>query len=162
MTLAETVRRKIAEWRPPAEGRLALAVPDEGAGWSASVTADRSDEVGCLVWEVALRSSAGPVAADGAGLGAWANQAAQRVTGLLEALKVVEVDPARNEALLRSDIPAWQGDDVSYYEVVLHGLGRVTAQRFRGSRQPGQRREQVLFSLTHDALAKLVGDLVLE
>ena len=72
----------------------------------------------------------------------------------------MEVDPTRNEALLRSDAPAWQGEDVAYYEAILNGTGRATLQRFRGSRQAGKRREQTAFSLTHDALAKLVGDLV--
>jgi len=162
MTLTETVRRRTAEWRPAGEGRHVFAIPDEGAGWSVAVTADRCDQVGCLIWEVALHSSTPERAPDGKMLTDWAHRAADRVTGLLEGLKVVEIDPTRNEALLRSDVPAWQGDDVAYYEIILSGAGRATVQRFRGSRQPGQRREQTLFSLTHDALAKLVGDLARE
>jgi hypothetical protein len=161
MTLVETVRRKIAEQPPSSEGRRVIAIPDEGSGWSVAVTGDRWDEVGCHVWELALRSGR-PLTADSSMLATWAQQAAERVTGLLESLKVVEVDPARNEALLRSDVPAWQQDNVAYYEVLLSGLGRATLQRFRGSRQPGQRRQQIVFSLTHEALAKVAGDLVCE
>ena len=112
------------------------------------------------MWEVTLRSTVASAAADGNALAAWAHRTAERVTGLLESLKVVEVDPIRNEALLRSDLPSWQGDDVAYYEVILNGAGRASVQRFRGSRQPGPRRDQILFSLTREALAKLAGDLV--
>jgi hypothetical protein len=162
MTLTETVRRKIAEWRPAGEGRHVFAIPDEGSGWSVAITADRCDDIGCRLWEITLQSSTSAASDAGAALAGWAHRAADRVTGLLEGLKVVEVDPTRNEALLRSDFPAWQGEDVAYYEAILNGVGRATVQRFRGSRQPGQRREQTAFSLTHDALAKLVGDLVRE
>jgi hypothetical protein len=161
MTLIETVQRKIADWRPAGEGRHVFAIPDEGSGWSVAITADSCDDIGCRLWEVTLQSSTA-ASSDAKALGVWAHRAADRVTGLLEALKVVEVDPTRNEALLRSDAPDWQGDDVAYYEAILNGTGRATLQRFRGSRQPGQRREQTAFSLTHDALAKLVGDLVRE
>jgi hypothetical protein len=161
MTLTETVRRKIAEWRPAGEGRHVFAIPDEGSGWSVVITADRCDDVGCHLWEITLQSSTS-AASNAEALAGWARRAADRVTGLLEGLKVVEVDPTRNEALLRSDVPVWQGEEVAYYEAILSGAGRATVQRVRGSRQPGQRREQTAFSLTHDALAKLVGDLVRE
>jgi hypothetical protein len=161
MTLTETVRRKIAEWRPAGEGRHVFAIPDEGTGWTVAITADCCDDVGCRLWEISLQSGTS-AASDAEALAGWARRAAERVTGLLEGLMVVEVDPTRNEALLRSDAPAWQGENVTYYEAILNGAGRATVQRFRGSRQPGQRREQTAFSLTHDALAKLVGDLVRE
>ena len=52
MTLENTLLENLAEWRPPA-GRRTLTVPDEAAAWSVSVTADRSDVLGCLVWELA-------------------------------------------------------------------------------------------------------------
>jgi hypothetical protein len=161
MTLIETVQRKIADWRPAGEGRHVFAIPDEGSGWCVAITADCCDDIGCRLWELTVQSSIS-LASDAKALADWAHGTAGRVTGLLEGLKVVEVDATRNEALLRSDVPAWQGDEVAYYEAILKGAGRATLQRFRGSRQPGQRREQTAFSLTHDALAKLVGDLVRE
>src|SRR2546423_14828944 len=108
MTLAETLQRKLADWRP-GEGRQLLAVPDEGAGWSLTLTADRTDSLGCLAWEFRLERTTRP-AVGVAALQSWAEQVARRVTGLLEPLQVVEVDAQRPEALLRSQEPTASGD----------------------------------------------------
>jgi hypothetical protein len=154
MTLENTVLEKLAEWHPPA-GRHTLTVPDQGAGWSVAVTADRSDVLGCLVWELAVRRT-GPAAADQT-LRGWAERTVARVVGLLEPLKVHEIDPERNEALLRSAAPLERGANLFYYEALLHGASAATVRRYRASH--GGRREQVAFALTHEALAKFVADL---
>jgi len=134
-------------------------IPDAGTGWTVSVTADRSDELGCLVWESVAQRSAGRKDEP---LQAWANRTADRVTGLLEPLAVVEVDVQRDEAVLRSDVPARRGDDLFYYEVVLKGAGEAAVRRYHSSHQPATRREQIPFALTHESLAKLQGDLTAE
>jgi hypothetical protein len=157
MTLAETVRRKLADWRP-GQGRQLLAVPDEGTGWSLTLTADRTDSLGCLAWEFRLERTPRS-AASVAALQGWAEQVAHRVTGLLEPLKVVEVDAQRHEALLRSQEPTASGDTLSYYEVLLRGTEVALVRRYRASRLTETRREQVAFALTHDALVKLAIDL---
>lgn len=154
MTINETVRQKVADWRP-GEGRSTLTIPDDGSGWSVAVTADRREELGCLLWDVSLSSAERPDAT----LGDWADQIAGRVSGLLEALKVIEVDGMRNEAILRSDKPAVQGEQVAYYEALLTGTTRGTFRRYQASHQGTERREQIPFALTHEVLAKLVGDL---
>jgi hypothetical protein len=83
---------------------------------------------------------------------------ALRATGLLEPLRVIEVDAGRNEAVLRSTAPARKGERVAYYEVRLYGLDRAVVHRFTAERtQSG--REQVAFALTHEVLAKLAGDI---
>src|SRR6266540_2468632 len=102
MTLENTLLEKLSEWRPP-QGRQTLNVPGGGA-WAVALTADRSDVLGCLVWELALQRTA--PAPSGATLQGWAERIADRVTGLLEPLKVHEVDAERNQALLRSDGPS--------------------------------------------------------
>lgn len=155
MTLDEKVLQRVAEWRPPA-GRQTLHLPDAGSGWSLALTADRNDELGSLAWELTLRRSA-PQA--GLTLADWAHRVAGRVTGLLEPLKVVEIDPQRQEALVRSTGPTQRGDRLFYYEVLLKGTREAEVRRFRASSQPGERREQVAFALTHEALAKLVADV---
>ena len=157
MTLNETLLARLAEWRP-GRGRQTLNVPDEGAGWAASVTADRADELGCLVWEMTLRRSAPLPGGDAAALRAWGDRAAGRARGLLETLKVVEVDAERDEAILRSDTPAAKGEDRFYYEVHLKGTGVAAVRRYRGTLAVGKR-EQVAFALTHEALARLAADL---
>src|SRR5262245_42393566 len=118
MTLENTVLEKLAEWHPPA-GRHTLTVPDKGSGWSVAVTADRSDVLGCLRGELAGRRTAGAPA--GESLRGWAERVAARVIGLLEPLKVHEIDAERNEALLRSATPLQRGEGLFYYEVLLHG-----------------------------------------
>ena len=161
MNLAETVLQKVANWRPTGDKRHALLIPDGGSGWAVELQADRCDELGCRVWEVTLRrtrkTEIQPVA-----LQDWADHAAKRVTSLLEGLRVVEVDPGRNEALLRSSIPTHREEMVSYFEVLLRGTKSATLRRFRAYQEPGHRREQISFPITHEALAKVVTDLTQE
>jgi hypothetical protein len=153
MTLNEILLQKLADWRPTARQTLTVAE----AGWNVAVSADRCDELGCLVWEVTFTRTAPNEAATP--LRPWADRVAERATGLLENLQLLEVDPLRNQAQLRSDEPAQRGPDVFYYEVLLNGNGDASVRRFRAGRQGGQRREQVAFALTHEALAKLVADV---
>ena len=152
MSLENTLLEKLADWRP--DGRQPLVVP--GEPWAVCLTADRSDQVGCLMWELTLRRC--PPAAS-ATLQAWAERVAGRVTGLLEPLKLLEVDTLRDEALLRSEEPARRGERVFYYELLLKGRGEALLRRYHGAHHGQARREQVAFALTHEALAKLVADL---
>jgi hypothetical protein len=158
MTLNAILLEKLANWRPG--GRETLHVAGEGAPWSADVTADCVDLVGGRLWELTLRRAG--LACDAAALKERAGRVADRVTGLLEPLKLVEVDEPRCTALVRSDDPDQRGDDLFYYEALFHGDGTIDFRRYQGSHQPGSRRRQVAFTLTHDALAKLVADLTAE
>ena len=54
MRLAETVRQKLAE-NFPHSGRHDLAIACDKAGWALNLTLERRDELGCLIWELALR-----------------------------------------------------------------------------------------------------------
>lgn len=161
MTLNEAVRAKVAEWQLPGAGRQTLLIPDESCGWAVKITADRNDEVGCLLWEVEARrgADAGPGCVEA--LRGWAAQSAERVTGLLETLKVVEVDVQRREALLRSDEPVQRNGALCYYEVLLKDNHEAVLRRYRAW-HGDKRREQVLFPLTHEALAKVVAGLIAE
>jgi hypothetical protein len=161
MTASEVLLQNLSEWKP-GEGRQTLVAPDLGNGWAALLTADRADQLGCLVWELTLRRADPPAEGDAESLAAWAGRAAERVTGLLEPLKVVEVDAPRLQAMLRSEAPAQRGDNRFYYEVLLKGAAEANVRRYHGSRQPSQRREQVAFALTYEAIAKLAGDLTAE
>ena len=156
MTLAEILLGKLANWQSPEEGRCTLTAGEEGTGWSAAVTTDRREALSCLVWEMAVRCSQDQGAT---ALQAWAERIARRVTGLLEPLKVVEVDVTRNEAILRSTEPHCRAGDVFYYEVFLHGTCAATLRRYHAQTQRRTRRLQVPFPLTHEALSKLACDL---
>jgi hypothetical protein len=155
MTLDETLLSKLNKWKPAGDGRQMLAIPDEGSGWSATVSADRCDDLSVAAWELTLRRTAGAVP----DLRAWADCVATRVTGLLEPLRVVEVDPARSEAQLRSHKPTQRGDQRAYYEVMLTGGGDATLRRYQVAEGTGLHREQVAFALTHEALAKAAADI---
>jgi hypothetical protein len=63
---------------------------------------------------------------------------------------------------LRSDAPANKADAVSYYEVRYQGRNRVTLARFQATKRSPAQRKAVPFALTHEALAKVVDDLVRE
>jgi hypothetical protein len=81
------------------------------------------------------------------------------VTGLLEPLRLLEVDAGHGVALLRSGTPSQWGDGLFYYEVLLQNDGTTTVRRYQAPTQDEPRRQQTEFSLTHEALAKLVRDL---
>jgi len=156
MTLTESLLPKLSEWRPAGDGRHSLAVAIPEAEWTANLTADKADSLSCLVWELTL-SRTGDVP-EGLTLKTWAEGVAKRATGLLEPLRVLEVDAVRGEGLLRSDSPAKKGERLAYYEVRLFGTDRAVVRRFTGSRTESGR-EQVAFALTHEVLAKLAGDI---
>ncbi len=155
MSLDGLLLEKIARWRP--DGRQTLDVSDPESGWSVGVTADAVDVVGCRLWEVALRHSGSAVPSGG--LKTRAENVAGRVTGLLEPLRVVEVDEDRGEALLRSTTPDRRGDVLHYSEVLLQAGGAASVRRFEAPHGKERRRLQVAYSLTHEALAKIVADL---
>jgi hypothetical protein len=152
MTLENTLLERLSEWQPR-PGRQELSVTDPAIGWSVTLTADRSDVLGCLLWEVALQRAT--AVADLAG---WAGRVSERASGLMEPLKVVEVDGERQQAQLRSEEPLQRADKRFYYEVVLGAGGSAVLRRFQAATNH-TRREQVTFALTHEALAKLVGDV---
>jgi hypothetical protein len=155
MTLNEAVLQRLAEWHPPAGERHSLQINDEASGWSVTLTADRNDEVACRLWEIALRRDE-PLPLE---LAAFAGQIAERTTGLLEPLRVVEVDVQRGEAILRTAEPRKQQDAVRYYEIVVMGTSALALRRFRGFVDEPKKREQLAFALTHEAVAAVISNL---
>ena len=153
MSQNEMLREKLANWRPD-NVRQTLDVAD--SDWSIAVTADCVDVVGCRLWEVTLRRTSEAPPAD---LKSRAEQICARVTGLLEPLCLVEVDAPRHVALLRSEQPGQLDNERFYYEVLLEGEGGRVVRRYQTPHVGEPRRQQVAFTLTHEALAKLVRDL---
>src|SRR4051812_8551853 len=132
MSLAETLLSKLADWQPAGEGRHAVSIEAPDHGWTVGLTADRADTVGCRLTKIdATRSQ--PIADDDAALDAHARKAASRATGLLEPLRMVEIDRGRHVALLRSDAPSVKDEAVQYYEVQFTGRNRVTVERFKAN-----------------------------
>jgi hypothetical protein len=156
MTLAEMLLPKLSDWRPAGNGRHSWSESFADAGWSVRVTADKADSQSCQVWELSLdRTGDAP---EGLTLKAWAAAVASRVGGLMEDLKVLEIDETRGEAVLRSESPAKKGEAVAYYEVKLSGVSSAVVRRFQAVRGAGGR-AQVAFALTHEVIARLAGDV---
>jgi hypothetical protein len=153
MTLNDTLLQKLAEWRFDND-RHTLNVVHPETGWNAEVIADCSDRIGCQLWELKLTR---PEAAPSAEVKTRAERLVSRATGLIEPLRLIEVDAGCETALLRSAAPQKRGDDLSYYEVLLQNSG-AGLRRYQSSTQGGTR-QQLAFPLPHEALAKLAADL---
>jgi hypothetical protein len=156
MTLDELLQRKLAEWRPDSAGQT-LHIDHPASGWKAAVSAERVETLGCRLREVVLTRSA-PLAAVGT-LADQASRIADRVTGLLEPLRLVEVDVEHGLAQLRSDSPARRGESVQYYEVLRHADGTTRLGRFEAQPGTADKRNPIPFTLTHEALAQVVAGL---
>jgi hypothetical protein len=150
MTLANTLLRKLADWRPDTP-KSTLTVE---AGWTAELSAEQNDALACKVWELTLRKNA-PVD----DLETWANQMSQRASALVGPLKLLELDGASGTAQLRSESPATRDDAVFYYELLLQKSGTALVRRFRASSDRLQKREQVGFVQAHESLARFVEDV---
>ena len=148
MTLEKTLRQQLNKAEP---GGFHVSVGD----WTVSVFAEKSDSLSCALNELTL-DRATPIQEE---LDTWANRVAKATTGLLETLRVVEVDAALGKALLRSDAPKMQNGKSLYYELMLERTNRSRATLHRYAGQVGEKREAVTFVLTHDALVKLVTDI---
>ena len=151
MTLENTLRHQLNN---PESGGFHVSHGD----WNVTLSADKSDSLSCALRELTLERNA-PIQEE---LIAWATRVAQRVTGLIEPLKVVEVDQLLGKALLRSAAPTVKDGKSFYYELLLERRSRTVANlhRYVGDRTGGEKREAVAFVLTHDAIVKLVADVV--
>lgn len=157
MTLEETVHQKVSSWRPNSEGKHSLAIKDETSSWRVRLTADRQDDLSCSLWELSLERP-GAKAGNIQSLRDWAESIVKRTSGHFEPLQLIEVDAERREALLRSKTPTCRQDESFYFEVILKGDREAQLRRYRAA-IPGDRREQVAFTLTHEAIAKLAGEM---
>jgi hypothetical protein len=153
MTLDDMLLRRLAEWRPDS-ARTTVTTGPADDGWSVTLTAEANDQLACRAWELSVSRSQ-PVE----DLKGWAERLGGRATGLLEALRLLEVDPEQGVAQLRSGSPTQRGEEVLYYEVLLRRSGSAELRRYRAARDGSKKREQVAFALTHEALGKLVNDL---
>jgi hypothetical protein len=155
MTLAETIQKSLSEYRPAGAGRQTFAqnLPE----WTLTASFDKIETLGGLVWEMELDRTG--EAAKGTTLRTWAERSAERVSGLLESLKVYEIDEAHGFAILRSDEPTARGTARTYTEVILKDTAKATVRRYQADTTPGSKRSQIPFAITHESLAKLVEDL---
>ncbi len=156
MTLDELLLQKLAEWRPNTAVQT-LNVNHPASGWHVAITAEQVDTLGCRLREVVLTRTSPLGCADS--LTDQASRIAARVSGLLEPLRLIEVDAEHALAQLRSHAPAHRGENVQYYEVVRHADGTTRLGRYDANPTAGSKRQAISFTLTHEAIAKVVSDL---
>jgi hypothetical protein len=153
MTSATTLLDTLTEIKPTGSYPQRLIVRDAALRVTAELEVQRWEPLACqlvLVRAIPDRASALPLPERAAAV-------ARQTTGLMEQLKVVEIDPTRGEAILRSDSPAIRDQDRLYYEVLLEPAG-ASLRRYQGSLVKTGRKE-IPFTLTREALAKLIADL---
>jgi hypothetical protein len=147
MTLENTLRQQLSN-----PGGFHVSAD----GWEVILAAEKCDSLSCAILELGFARNA-PIQEE---LHAWASRVADRVTGLIEPLKLVEVDQPLGKAMLRSETPTVKDGKAYYYELLLERTSRTVTnlRRYAGDRN-GEKREAVPFVLTHDAIVKLVSDI---
>lgn len=150
MSLSKQLRQNLTD---PAQGAGGSVTATAGP-WQATAAAPHRDKVGAEITEITVeRAAPGP-----GSVKSWADSFAGSNTGLLEPLKVQEVDAGRDQAIIRSSPPAKQdGGAVDYYEVKMHGTQKASVKRYRGGE--GTARQSIPFALTHDSIGKVVEGL---
>ena len=156
MTRDDSIFEQLSKWQPQGTGPHNLRV--DLPGGTLDLTADRADELGCRLTDLRLNTGT-PESCSAAQLTERAVKASERVTALLEPLKVYEIDAAKSVALLRSANPTERGGELYYYELTLNGMHSADLKRFKAPKSQGKR-DAVPFVLTHEAIVKVVGDLV--
>ncbi len=150
MTLEKTLRQQLNK---PEPGGFHV----HAGGWDITLAADKNDSLSCALNELTLERN-GPIKEE---VQAWATRIADRATGLLEPLVLLEADKALGKAVLRSETPTTQDGKTFYYELLLARTDRTSAslRRYAGDRTGADKREAVPFALTHDTIVKLVSDI---
>jgi len=134
-------------------GSLSFAAGD--STWAVTAHADALEGVAGRFRELRLERTAGHATRP---LAERARCVADRVSGLLEPIVLVEVDDPRQIAQLRSNAPAVTGAVREYYDIAMTGETDVSFTRVRFDADT-QNREPVPFTLTYEVLGKLLQDL---
>lgn len=156
MTLEKKLLQKVPEWRPTPHERASLSVAADDSPWTVRLTADRCEELGAALWELRLDRLAAPLALSHDQLEGWA-KAVVKNSVLADPLTVVELDKSNGRAQLRSATPIERDGRATYFEVLLSRCGQVDVCRYQAGRSE---REQILFVMTHENLARLASLLI--
>lgn len=151
-TLGETLQQKLAR----SGNRPQTISVEDGRGARAEAEVEANDALSCRLRGLRVQQSQQKREP----LPEWARRVARQASGLLEPLAVHEIDLQRGEARLRSQTPRRKGEEVHYYEAVLDASGQASLHRYRATHDPHQPRQPVPFTLTHEAVGKLVDDFL--
>jgi hypothetical protein len=139
----------------PAAGGSEVEVRQRGG--RLTLRARDADHLGVLVESIEIDRIPGWLAA--AALHRRLARLAERLDYLPERIVLVEHDPSRTGALMRSASPRRSGGDRVYFELRVERSRDAALRRFR---QPpgGAHREAIAFLLDRETLARLADDLM--
>ena len=89
----------------------------------------------------------------------WGARLSNRITYLMEPLKVLEIDSGGGEVQIRSQSPTARADQRGYYEMRLFRQGTLRMQRFAFD-ETTRKRQQSPCQLTREVLERLADDIV--
>ena len=153
---AELVRQlqELAAKRPTGElPQLFVSGPDGQLELALAAV----DSLGCAFHRLTWRTHRLQQASDPQ-LTQLGHQLAERLQYLLEPIQLVEVDPVEPAVQLRSTPPQQDSTGRSYYEILATAGGQISLCRYR--KPPGQSRQPVPATVTHEVLQRLVQDVV--
>ena len=157
MTTAN-LRQRLADGAELKANNGSLTFAAGKSTWALAAAADSLDGIGGRFRELRLSRTAGHAAQP---LPVRAAAVAKRLTGLLEAVVLVEVDDPRQIAQLRSSEPTVTGPTRQYYDVAMTGDSDIAFHRTQYD-STTNKHEPVPFTLTYEVLGKLLGDLTAE
>ncbi len=166
MIPVKIVQERLSNYTPTSSNDL-LTIPLTEIGWQLKLAFQKADTIGCRLWEITCQRIAA---------GGWtylvkkkAESLAKRVSGLLEPLCLYEYDAVRDVALLRSHTPTFEGEQRSFYNLLIARDSITLTRIMRGldrkstpDTSSGHNRDMIPFSLTYDALFKFLTDLGVE
>ncbi|WP_020473308.1 hypothetical protein [Zavarzinella formosa] len=155
MKTAETLQRKLADGTNLKANNGRVSFEAGQSTWTLTADSESLDGIGGRFRNLRLDRTAGT---PNTPLNIRAATIAGRLTGMLESIRLVEVDQGRQVAQLRSSQPTVRGTTRQYYELLMEGGDSITLERFQ-SDAGTNKREQIPFTLTYDALDKLLHDL---
>jgi hypothetical protein len=137
---------------------LPCTVTAEDSGYRFTLSITALDSVGLALDSLEFNATDRPEWSSEA-LNAWGGRLADRVTYLLEPLKVLEIDAGGGEVQLRSQAPTPRDDRRAFYEVRLYKSGLLRMERYAYD-ETTRRRERTACHLTREVLERLANDIV--
>jgi hypothetical protein len=143
----------------PAGGYL-VGVVAEGAEPTVAITLDACDRFSVMLRSLEVAYDNLPAQSSPTELSRYADQIAQRLTYLEEPLALLELDSSDKVAQLRSTPPHQEGNNLTYWELLLwtepHPRARLT--RYRWSSDQSER-EGAVYPATFGTVGRIAQDL---
>jgi|GEM_PF-2776025 hypothetical protein len=155
----EQLFRNLAKHNFDAGNRHSFEFIDAATKWRVSMKVEAADSLSTQIWEVAIFRDSQSATASTARFNDLALAMGKRVKGLLEPLRLIEVDVDSKVAILRSDEPTVRKSVRAHYELRIIGENRAELRRYQASTAPASKRAQFGFTLTNEVLGNFLNDV---